>query len=208
MATSSEERDLIERAKAGDAAAFEQLVGEYQGTVRRMARALCRDWAEADDLAQDALVKAYVSIRSYRFQAAFSTWLFRIVRNAFIDRRRSAAYRHRPRESLETALASEGADPAESPDEVLAQSELAELLWRALESLRPEFARAVVLFDVEGFSQEELAAIEEVPVGTIKSRLSRARAQLRVLLQSTELGASLAGNEAPPGTVREEGCTA
>ncbi|MDD9938619.1 MAG: RNA polymerase sigma factor [Myxococcales bacterium] len=190
----AEQSALIERAKEGDVAAFERLIGDELPRVRRFARSICRNQAEADDLAQDALLKAYVSIRSYRFQATFSTWLFRIVRNAFIDYTRSA---HGKRAARSQPIGPELELPAHEqgrPDVSLARRELSAQLWGALQALPVEYRTAIVLFDVEGFSQEEVAAVEGVAVGTIKSRLSRGRRQLRGILEGQGL-VPAAGNE-------------
>ena len=194
---------LIERAKGGDVRAFEQLVEHHIPRVRRFARSMCVDVVEADDIAQEALLKAYTSIRSYRFQSAFSTWLFRIVRNAFIDSIRSAQAKRRARtDGIERA--SQARAPAiERPDETLAQKEVREQLWQALRELPLEFRTAVVLFDVEGMSHEEIAVVEAVAVGTVKSRLSRGRRQLRAVL--TKGPRPLLGNDAITDFVQREG---
>ena len=184
MASQAELGALIERAKLGDVRAFEQLLADQIPRVRRFARAMCGNAADADDLAQEALLKAYTSLHGYRFQAAFSTWLFRIVRNAFIDaaRRKKA----RPEELADPGAAAYCDVPSgdETPDEDLARLQLRTLLLDALRQVPLEFRGAVLLFDVEGLSQEEIAAIEGVAVGTVKSRLSRGRAHLRAILSA------------------------
>jgi RNA polymerase sigma-70 factor (ECF subfamily) len=179
---SMDQSALIERAKQGDLRAFEQLLAEHVPRIRRFARSMCRDATDADDLAQDALLKAYLALGGYRFTSSFSTWLYRVVRNAFIDHARQEASRRR--------VAIEAAEPAHEretpetspPDELLAKGELRAALWDALRALPLEYRTAVVLFDVEGLSHEEVAAVEGVALGTIKSRLSRGRVQLRALL--------------------------
>lgn len=175
---------LLERAKQGDLRAFEQLLAEHLPRIRRFARSMCKDPADADDLAQDALLKAYLALRSYRFSSAFSTWLYRVVRNTCIDHARQAASRTR---AQATAAESEDDRPTPEttpPDELLAQGQLRASLWDALRALPLEYRTTVVLFDVEGLSHEEVAAVEGVAVGTIKSRLSRGRSQLRTLLRA------------------------
>ncbi|QSQ23299.1 sigma-70 family RNA polymerase sigma factor [Pyxidicoccus parkwayensis] len=181
-------RALITEAQDGSVRAFELLISSHMPQVRRFARAFATSEADVDDLAQEALVKVYKSLRSFRFQSSFKTWLYSVVRNAFFDATRSRAGRERTLEEpleVEHAHAPSGAVPA---DEGIAQAEEKERLWRALRALPVEFRTAVVLFDVEGYSYDEVAAIEGVPVGTVKSRLSRGRTQLRTLL---------AGGQAP-----------
>lgn len=198
MPSPAEPSSLIARAKQGDVRAFEQLIAEHVPRVRRFARSMCADAAEADDLAQDALLKAYQSLGSYGFQSAFSTWLFRIVRNAFIDNRRSA---HAKRRAHTDVLEGDGIadETSDTPDTGLLRDELRAQLWDALRALPIEYRSTVLLFDVEGLSQEEVAAIEGVAVGTVKSRLSRGRAQLREAL--VQAGVDLGGNVQRPALV-------
>jgi RNA polymerase sigma-70 factor (ECF subfamily) len=188
-------RALIAEAQDGNVRAFELLISAHLPQVRRFARAFAASDADVDDLTQEALVKVYKSLRSFRFQAGFKTWLYAVVRNVFFDAARSRAGRERSlEEPLETdhTQAPSGTEPA---DEGLAREEERQRLWRALRQLPPEFRTAVVLFDVEGHSYEEVAAIEDVPMGTIKSRLSRGRALLRTLLAGGAAPDSLSGAE-------------
>lgn len=203
MAQRDEQRDLIERAQAGDSVAFERLIASELPRVRRFARAACPRAHEADDLAQEALLKAFLALKSYRGDARFSTWLFRIVRNCMIDHVRSADYRRRLRQvdianDIELTLPED-----EGPDAVMSRGQLRETLWVALQSLPVEYRTAVVLFDVEGLSQDEVAEIEQVPTGTIKSRLSRGRRQLRSALEAA--GVLSPGNEVMRGPVSSPG---
>lgn len=175
-------RALIAEAQDGSVRAFELLISAHLPQVRRFARAFARSDADVDDLAQEALVKVYKSLRSFRFQSAFKTWLYALVRNVFLDAVRSRAGRER---SMEEPLPEDHAQApsrAESADEGIARAEEKRRMWYALRELPPEFRTAVVLFDVEGHTYDEVAAIEGVPIGTVKSRLSRARTLLRTLL--------------------------
>lgn len=195
--TLTDERTLIARAQDGDTRAFESLITEHMSQVRRFARAFAREEAEADDLAQEALVKVSRSIRSYRFQSAFSTWMFAIVRNVFLDAIKSRAHRQRgvdaPYESgVHGAVCLED-DGAEAQ---LSREEERRALWLAIEQIPPEFRTALVMFDIEGLSQDEIAAIERVALGTVKSRVSRGREHLRRILQAQ--ASSRTGN---PGVV-------
>jgi RNA polymerase sigma-70 factor (ECF subfamily) len=176
----SEEQD-VRRAQAGEVRAFERLIAVHVEKIRRYARAFARTDADADDLAQEALIKVFRSIRSYRLEAAFSTWLYAVVRNAFLDVQKSRAGRARASERPLDASDGEpaGEQPALAPDELLSQAQERQQLWDAIGRISPEFRTALVLFDVEGLSYEEIAAIESIPLGTVKSRLKRGRDQLR-----------------------------
>jgi RNA polymerase sigma-70 factor (ECF subfamily) len=175
-------RSLIAEAQDGSVRAFELLVSAHLPQVRRFARAFARSDADADDLAQEALVKVYKSLRSFRFQSAFKTWLYALVRNVFLDAVRSRAGRERAMEEPLPEGHAQAPSGAEAADEGIARAEERRRMWYALRELPPEFRTAVVLFDVEGHTYEEVAAIEGVPVGTVKSRLSRGRTLLRTLL--------------------------
>ncbi len=171
--------DLVRRAQRGDTRAFEMLVERHLGQVRRLARAFARDGLEADDIAQEALIKVYRSIGRYRFEASFSTWLFTVIRSSFLDARKT-------RQRRERAVADVGAPLAPaSPDEALQRQQERQTLWDAIAQVPPELRTTMVLFDVEGMSYEEVAAIERVPLGTVKSRLHRGREHLRRLLRGT-----------------------
>ena len=180
---------LIRRAQQGEVRAFETLVGAHLPLVRRFARAFARNDDEAGDLAQEALVKVYRSIRSYGFQSAFSTWLYAIVRNVFLDGARSRVGKERAAEQPLERRHVEGrpsmvGDGTGDPDAMRADLQLEReeerrRVWDALASVPPEFRSTLVLYDIEGLSYDEVAAIERVPLGTVKSRLSRGREHLR-----------------------------
>lgn len=190
---------LIARAQAGELPAFEALVAAHLGQVRRFARAFEPRPADADDLAQEALLKVHRCLRQFRYQSSFSTWLFAVVRTTFLDALKSRSRRDRGQERpigpAEVELAGDGL-PA---DEGMAKDQEKERLWQALRQVSPEFRSAVVLYDLEGHAYDEVAAIEGVPVGTIRSRLSRGREQLRRALTQQEATAEA------PGTSRGSG---
>ena len=192
MARGEELDALIAKAQDGDVRAFETLLEGHLGQVRRFARAFASTESDADDLAQEALIKVYKSLRLFRYQSAFTTWLYAIVRNAVLDAGKSRAGRERAvEEPLQPAHTSH--ETAAGPDQALEQARERERLWKALRQVPPEFRSALVLFDIEGCSYDEVAAIEGVAVGTVKSRLSRGRQHLRRLLGEP--------GEEPPGTL-------
>jgi RNA polymerase sigma-70 factor (ECF subfamily) len=194
---------LIARAQQGEARAFEQLIASHLGLVRRYARAFASLEAEADDLAQDALLKVYRSLRLFQCQSAFSTWLYTVVRSVYLDAVKNRSARERARERVLGSWDTAQEPTAPAADELLGREEDRHRVWQALRQVPLEFRTALVLFDIEGRSYEDIAAIEGVPIGTIKSRLSRGRSHLKRLLGAPEAanGPNLAGVEATsPGT--------
>jgi RNA polymerase sigma-70 factor, ECF subfamily len=175
-------RELVTRAQTGDVHAFELLLAEHIPQVRRYARAFANNEADADDLAQEALVKVYRSLQSFRFQSAFSTWLYTLVRNTFLDVVKSRGHKERSLQSPLDVERDETENDATAADEALILNEQHATIWAAIRRVPTEFQTALVLFEVEGMSHEEIAQIEKVAVGTVKSRLSRARQYLRTLL--------------------------
>jgi len=191
----------IAAAKDGDVRAFESVIAGHLPQVRRFARAFAPTESDADDLAQEALVKVYRSLASFRFQSAFSTWVYSVVRNAFLDFAKSRAARERlAQEPLE--MEHERIEGGASPDEGISAEHERRRLWRALRQIPAEFRSAIVLFEIEGHSCEEVASIERVAVGTVKSRLSRGRALLREALGGAEEAIPL--RRGAPGTGRAE----
>jgi len=176
--------ELLERAQSGDALAFEQLVRPHVTGVRRLTYAFVQRWSDADDLAQEALLKAFCAIDTFQGRSAFGTWLYTLTRRVCQDFQRGRGVGSRGREDAfdeEEPPPSRGDSP-EPLDELLASKAEVERLWVHLKELAPEFRVALVLFEVEGMAYEEIAKIERVPVGTIRSRLARARQQLRLRL--------------------------
>jgi RNA polymerase sigma-70 factor (ECF subfamily) len=189
---------LVERAQAGEVRAFEALIEGQLPRIRRYARAFAGAEHEADDLAQEALVRVYRSLRSFRWQSAFSTWLFAVVRSAFLDAMKGRAGTRRALEEPWSEAHGQLGGGAR-PDDRLSAEQDRRRVWAALRQVPAEFRSALVLFDIEGCSYDEVAAIEGVAVGTVKSRLSRGRAQLRRLLEADGEGAP-SGTAVQPGT--------
>jgi len=180
---------LIGRAQQGDVRAFEQLIAAQLPQIRRYAMAFARTDADAADLAQEALVKAYTSLRLFRFQSAFTSWLYAIVHNVFLDRVRSRRGREQQLEEPLDPRRHERTAEAPSADEQMAKEEERRRLWAAIRQVPVDLRSALVLFDIEGHTYDEVAAIEGVPVGTVKSRLFRGREHLRKLLgQADQVG--------------------
>lgn len=199
---------LIGLAQQGDTVAFERLISLYQGKIFGFARAYCSDPNEAADLAQEALIKVYRSLHSFRFQSSLLTWMFRIVKNVALDHYRSRQQRERRREqpidgTSEVDLRG-GSIPArhdgQDPEDHLLADEQRQALWTALSRVPEVYRTVVVLTDMQGLSYEEVAAIVGTPVGTVKSRLNRGRDALREVLISS--GGMLAGGANSTGKER------
>jgi RNA polymerase sigma-70 factor (ECF subfamily) len=170
------EDQLIARSRGGDTGAFDLLVERYQDRVYGLAYRITGHHADAQDAAQESFLKAYRSLRTFRGDASFSTWLHRIAVNAALDavRRRASASPAQPGPNDEPSL-----DPLADRAE---RVEARERIQRAISALPIEQRVVVTLRDVQGWSYEEIAVITEIPVGTVRSRLARGREALRVAL--------------------------
>jgi RNA polymerase sigma-70 factor (ECF subfamily) len=183
-AATTEEKALIERCKTGDLAAFNELVKKYEKQVYNFAYRLTGNYDDANDIAQDAFLRVYNAIGGFRGDASFTTWLFRITTNVFLDDRKRA--RAHPHSSLdeymdleESSVARQVEDPSPTPQAMIEEQERGQILESAIRSL-PEYQRAmVVLYHTQQKSYEEIAEIMDLPIGTVKSRLNRARLALK-----------------------------
>lgn len=181
---SAEERALIERCKRGDLAAFNDLIRRYEKQVYNFAYRLTGNYDDANDVAQDAFLRVFNAIGSFRGDASFSTWLFRITTNVFLDeRKRAKAHPHASLDEYleldESSVTRQIEDPSPTPDAILEEAERAHLLQQAIGGL-PEYQRAMVtLYHGQQKSYEEIAEIMDLPIGTVKSRLNRARLALK-----------------------------
>ncbi len=193
-AVSWDEAVLIERCRQGDGAAFSELVGRYQDRLFNACLRMCGNWTEAEDFAQEALLRAMQSIGGFDARAKFSTWLFRIAINLMISARR----KRRSAKEVPLGLVGEdiegvpiGAQQNSSRGQLAADSagaggaaraearERDRLVLQALAGLDEDHRAVVILRDVESFDYEQIAEILDVPAGTVKSRLHRARWALR-----------------------------
>lgn len=171
--------ELVEAARSGDREAFVAVVRRHDGRMRALAaKLLGGDRDAVDDALQEAYVRAYRSLASFRRDAEFPTWLYRIAYNACVDELRRAGRRPAPVDTGDTVWDRPAA--ASGPDAVVSAADEAD---RALAALPPEQRGALVLIDGEGFDHESAARILGVPPGTVASRLSRARATARRLIE-------------------------
>jgi len=178
----SDDAALIERCRAGDLAAFEPLVQKYRQRVYRLAYNVLRDADEAWDVAQDAFIRAFQALPSFRGDSAFYTWLFRIAMNVARDRARQHAARGRAfgtervdEKDWDRALVDHGI----APDASAAQIEERERIMKALATLSEQHRAIIMLSDLEGLSYREIAEVLGIPMGTVMSRLHHARKRLR-----------------------------
>jgi len=180
------EAALIERCAAGDDAAFAELVGEHQRMVVQLAMNLLGDRDEALDLSQEVFLRVFRTISSFRGQSSLRTWIYRIAVNQARNRHRFWRRRHRADQvSLDAHVEAHGEllSGETGPDRALAQKELASRLQDALDALPFDQRTAIVLREVDGLSYDEIAFSLGVAVGTVKSRLTRARQALRLELR-------------------------
>ena len=180
----SEESILVEAARSGNIGAFESLVRRYDRNVFRIAQHITQNREDAEDVVQDAFLKAYQNLGQFQGQSKFYTWLVRIAVNEALMRLR----RRRPERMVsidedvkteEDSMPREIADWSPNPEQLYTQSELKDILGKTIQGLPPSFRTVFVLRDVEGLSTEETASALELSVPAVKSRLLRARLQLR-----------------------------
>lgn len=188
--TRQDERAIIERCKEGDLSAFDELVRRYSKQIFNFAYRMTQNYDDANDIASDAFVKVFNAIDSFRGDAVFSTWIFRIVTNLYLDsRKRSKAHMHIPLDEYieleESTVTRQVEDPSPSPLEQIETKERHDMLSDAINEL-PEYQRIMVLlYHTQGKSYEEIAEIVGLPIGTVKSRLNRARMALKKKLEPT-----------------------
>jgi RNA polymerase sigma-70 factor (ECF subfamily) len=180
-----DEKALIDAARQGDVGSFNQLVLSYQSMVYNFAYRILGDRHAAADATQDAFISAFKAMGKFR-GGSFKAWLLRIVTNACYDQLRRK--QRQPSTSLDALLVLEPAptqsltDSRESPEEYTVRQELSKAIQIGIGSLPPEQRITLVLADVQGFSYQEIAGVTGVSLGTVKSRLSRARNKLRDFL--------------------------
>ncbi len=187
---------LIERVKQGDIRAFEMLVVKYQRRIERLIGRMVRDVDLVPDIAQETFIRAYRAIPQFRGESAFYTWLYRIAVNtakkSLVELKRDpviteAALAAREEDDETSRVENELSD-GETPDAVLASKEIAAAVNAAIEALSDDLRQAITLREIEGLSYEEIAELMNCPIGTVRSRIFRAReaiaARLRPLLDT------------------------
>ena len=178
MALGDGDDKLVKRAKKGDSRAFDLLVLKYQGRVAQLVGRYIGNYAEVEDVTQEAFIKAYRALPNFRGDSAFYTWLYRIAANA--AKNHLVARGRRPSSDLALDDSESSEVPGrlrdnESPDEIIMGQELESLISATIERLPSELRAALTLREFEGLSYEEIAEVLDCPIGTVRSRIFRAR---------------------------------
>lgn len=182
------ENKLIERASGGDPSAFNRLMEAHERRMYAVALRMCGNREDAQDCLQEAMLRIYRSISSFKGQSSFGTWVYRITMNTCLDELRRK--KNKQSTSLDGLLDTGWSpqDESASPEKHAVQSETRRLLHQAIQDLPEDMRSAIVLRDIQGLSYEEIAQALDINVGTIKSRISRGRDKLREKLkQKAEL---------------------
>lgn len=178
---------LIRAVQAGDMAAFDELVLKHKDRLFNLVYWFLGDYHEANDCAQETFIKVFKSIKKFRFESAFSTWLYRIAANTCKNKIKSSAYRWKKKTvSLETSNGSKNGNPfpeivndSPTPVKALEKKERMMRIQKAINSLPEEQNQVVVLRDIQGLSYQDISNITGLNLGTVKSRLARGRLSLR-----------------------------
>ena len=194
MTASDTDQQLVQRAQRGDLRAFDLLVLKYQGRIGALVSRYINDPGEVEDVTQEAFIKAYRALDKFRGDSAFYTWLYRIASNAAKNHLVAKGRRPGADATIEDAEGFEQAElisESRTPEAVLMSEELAQVVTEAMDALPEELRAALTLREFEGLSYDDIAAVLECPVGTVRSRIFRAREAIddRVREQmSEELG--------------------
>jgi RNA polymerase sigma-70 factor (ECF subfamily) len=198
MADPDVDAPLVARAQQGDVRAFEMLVVKYQRRVERLIGRMVRDADLVQDLAQESFIRAYRALPQFRGEAAFYTWLYRIAVNtakkALVDMKREPllfdSARSVGEDDDETSRNQSELSDGETPEALLASKEIAAAVNAAIEALTEDLRQAITLREIEGLSYEEIAEAMNCPIGTVRSRIFRARdaiaTRLRPLLETRD----------------------
>lgn len=184
------EKLLIKKSQSGDVESFELLISFYDKRAYNIAYRIMGNEEDAKDMAQDALIRVFKSLKDFKGQAAFSTWLYRIVTNVCLDelrRRKNEKY-----VSIDSTIHTDSGEmhmelcsDKETPESIYEVVEQREMIRKAIHELNEDYRSVIVLRDIQGFSYEEISEILSCSLGTVKSRINRGRAMLRDKLKAS-----------------------
>lgn len=189
----NKEQKLIKKCMNGNLKAFDELIEKYEKTAYNIALKMLKNPEDAMDVSQEALIKVFKSIKSFNFESAFSTWLYRIVTNTCLDFLRK---QNKNVYSIDNPIYTEDGeierdipgDLSDTPEEMLEKKLTKELVNNSIEKLDENHRVVIILRDIQGFSYDEISSILECSIGTVKSRINRARKSLKdILLKEMEL---------------------
>lgn len=172
---------MIEKSQQGDRSSFGELIQLYQDRIYTLCRYLLENPEDANDAAQDTFVKAFIGIKDYTPTASFYTWLYRIAVNTCLDHKRKFSLRAFFFPSDSNSIVDDFPSQFPSPEAALATKQSLQVFQTALNRLSPKLRTVIVLKELEGLSYEEIAEVLDVSVGTVKSRISRAREELQLM---------------------------
>ena len=184
--TREQEAQIVRRVLQGDVNAFERLVTEYEKAVYAIAQRMTGNPEDAADMTQETFIKAYNSLQSFRGDSKFSVWLYRIASNVCLDFLRSRSRKPTVSLSVEDDEGEEGqldiADESQSPELLMERGLTRDAVRRGLDTLPPDYRQILLLREIQGLSYDEIASALEIEVGTVKSRIFRARKRLCAFL--------------------------
>ena len=188
MGESATDKELVSRAQAGDKRAFDLLALKYRNRIVKLASRFTHDPMDAQDVAQEALVKAYRAIGSFRGDASFYTWLYRIATNAAKNHLMSQSRRLSAVDGVDAAEAEQFAVDSKlkdktTPEGLMMTEDLKKVIFHTISTLPDELREAITLREIENLSYEEIAAAMACPVGTVRSRIFRAREAIDVKIR-------------------------
>jgi RNA polymerase sigma-70 factor, ECF subfamily len=202
MMDNQTDHELLERARAGDERALEELLERHQAQIYRFGLKMCRDPEDAKDVLQETLLAMARGVRDFRGASSLSTWLYTIARSHCFKKRRKSKFAPLQVRSIDSEAATEArqlADPAQGPDEALAGKQVENALEQAIAALEPTYREVLLLRDVEGLTAPEVGEVLGTSVQAVKSRLHRARLAVRASVAPL-LGVPSDTKTAAPGT--------
>lgn len=180
------EKKLIKKCMKGNLNAFDELIREHEKTAYNIALKILKNPDDAMDASQEAFLKIFKSIKTFNFQSSFSTWLYRIVTNTCLDflrKRKNKVYSiDNPIQTNDGEIERDIVDNSDSPEEILEKKLTAEYVNKAIDKLDSNHKVVIILRDIQGFSYEEISCILDCSLGTVKSRISRARKKLKDII--------------------------